>query len=305
MVTCRAACAAGHAVAFSVGGVNPNDELFDDNELDVPEYKGGADEGKRDIYETLGRARPQKIAPAKQSESVDSAEFAQQDPAFESRLSFDQSLDQEVAQETEQNITQDMTQDVPQELVRELVQEAPVEEPPVSPEPRGTLSFGLLVLRLVLGGLLVVRGAQTLFSFAGDPGIEILERQLADYTASGVLAVAIPTAEIVAGGLLIFGLLTPLGASLAAVVAGFMGIHHLDAHQGSLWPYGLSPYVQTWGLMAVMAMMLVFTGPGGISLDRGRGWNRRPLVSAWIFALVAVAGLVALWLGVGGRNPFN
>ncbi|HIW95235.1 MAG TPA: DoxX family membrane protein [Candidatus Corynebacterium gallistercoris] len=313
--------------------MNSNDELFDDNELDVPEYSGPKPEGsgekpgeepsdgKRDIYAALGRARPQKITP-RRPEPVEPAGAAgagagepvghREDPAFrEERLSFDSEQDA-VQPEIEEPVQP--AQPVPAaQPAHPAPVEAPVATEPAAegleentaPDPRGTLSFGLLLLRLVLGGLLVVRGVQTLFSFAGDPGIDVLQQQLNAYTASDILAVAIPAAQIVAGGLLILGLLTPFGAALAAVVAGFMAVHNLDNHQGSLWPYGLSPYVQTWGLMAVMAMALIFTGPGGISLDRGRGWNRRPLVSAWIFALVAIAGLVGLWLGVGGRNPFN
>lgn len=170
---------------------------------------------------------------------------------------------------------------------------------------RGTLSFGLLLLRLVIGGLLLVRGLQTLFAFGGDPGLDVLQQQWSDYNGAQILAVVVPAAEVVAGGLLILGLLTPFAAALAAVVAGFMTLNEFNNYQGTLWPYGLSPYIQMWVLIGTGTMATIFAGPGSISLDRNRAWNTRPLVSAWIFAIVAVAATVVLWLAIGGGNPFN
>ncbi|MGJ4095305.1 DoxX family membrane protein [Corynebacterium macclintockiae] len=176
------------------------------------------------------------------------------------------------------------------------------------PQPvakRGTTSFGLFLLRVVLGAYLLVRGLQTLFAFGGDPGLEVFQGQLENYNFTDILAIGIPVAEIVAGGLLLLGLLTPFGAAVATVVAGFMTFHNLNGFQGSLWPYGLNPYVQLWAALTVASISIIFVGPGRISLDRSRGWATRPLASAWIFFVVAAAATAGLWLGVGGGNPFN
>ncbi|WP_408925500.1 DoxX family membrane protein [Corynebacterium sp. YSMAA1_1_F7] len=170
---------------------------------------------------------------------------------------------------------------------------------------RGTTSFGLFLLRTVLGAYLLVRGLQTMFAFGGDPGVDVFQSQLEQYNFTDILAIGIPVAEIVAGGLLILGLVTPLGAALAAVVSGFMALHNLDGFQGSLWPYGMNPYVQVWAALTVVSISIIFVGPGRISLDRSRGWATRPLASAWIFLIVAAAGIAGLWIGVGGGNPFN
>ncbi|MEL4153126.1 DoxX family membrane protein [Corynebacterium bovis] len=170
---------------------------------------------------------------------------------------------------------------------------------------RGTLGFGLLLLRLVVGGLLLVRGLQTLFRFGGDPGITALEDAFHAYTGADVLSLALPVAEVVAGGLVILGLVTPLGAALGAVAAGFMTLHNLGTFDSSLWPYAMNPQIQAWGLLAAGAGILVFTGPGTLSADAGRGWSRRPLASAWIFAVVAVVALGVLWYAVGGGNPLT
>lgn len=170
---------------------------------------------------------------------------------------------------------------------------------------RGTTSFGLFILRAVLGAYLLVRGLQTLFAFGGDPGVDVFQSQLENYNFTDILAIGIPVAEVVAGGLLLLGLVTPFGAALATIVSGFMAFHNLDSFQGTLWPYGLNPYVQLWAALTVASISLIFLGPGRISLDRSRGWATRPLASAWIFFVVAAAATAALWLGVGGGNPFN
>ena len=179
---------------------------------------------------------------------------------------------------------------------------APVAEPVET--RRGTQSLGLAILRIVAGAVLLISGLQTLFGFAGDPGISALESRLSFFSGSGVLAVAIPAAEVIAGGLLILGLLTPFAAALAFVVSAFMATFHLSGHQGSLWPYGLNPVIHQWALYALISLSLIFTGPGGASLDRSRSWATRPLASSWIFAVLGIAGFAALWLLTGGRNPF-
>src|SRR5699024_1512945 len=179
---------------------------------------------------------------------------------------------------------------------------APVADPVET--RRGTQSLGLAILRIVAGAVLLISGLQTLFGFAGDPGISALESRLSFFSGSGVLAVAIPAAEVIAGGLLILGLLTPFAAALAFVVSAFMATFHLSGHQGSLWPYGLNPVIHQWALYALISLSLIFTGPGGASLDRSRSWATRPLASSWIFAVLGIVGFAALWLLTGGRNPF-
>lgn len=169
---------------------------------------------------------------------------------------------------------------------------------------RGTLDFGLFILRVVVGALLVVRGLQTLFAFGGDPGISAFEQTLAAYNFADILAVAVPVAQIVAGGLLVFGLLTPVGSALTVVVAGFLALHNLSIWDSGYWPYTLSPQVQFWALLGLAGLVLTFTGPGRYAADASRGWATRPLASAWVFAVIGLAGAAGAWLAVGGGNPF-
>lgn len=172
-------------------------------------------------------------------------------------------------------------------------------------DKRGTLGFGLLLLRLLVGGWLLVQGLQYLFAFGGNDGLNSFEGVLSNYSGADLLAVGLSVGMVVAGGLLVLGLLTPFGAALGAVVAGFMALHFFKEWNGGLFPSTLDPQVQLYALLAGASMALLFTGPGRASLDRSRGWATRPLASAWLFALVAVAGLVALWFFAGGGNPLN
>ncbi|MBS5998514.1 MAG: DoxX family protein, partial [Corynebacterium sp.] len=58
-------------------------------------------------------------------------------------------------------------------------------------------------------------------------------------------------------------------------------------------------------VLFVIAVGLQFTGPGFISLDFKRSWARRPLGASWIFVLIGVAILAALWFFGAGVNPLS
>lgn len=289
----------------------------------------------RDLYDVTGRARPQRIVPRtpepepavasdpEPEEDARTTVFAVgEDTAFtgdsdddatrvfdpvststdrpRGGRTFDSGYGEDfetavlggaVAEEIDQ-------QDVP---TREEYIEAPVDE--VERAPRGTLDVGLLLLRIVVGVLLILHGAQTLFAFGGDPGIDALEARLADVTGGDILAVALPVAEVVAGGLLVLGLATPVGGAVAMVSAGFMTLFELSLSGAGYWPYELSQGAQSWGFLALGGLILVFTGPGRYGADISRGWATRPRASAWLWAVIGVVGTAALWILTGGGNP--
>ena len=252
-------------------------DFFDDanTDVDVPTYS-------RDPYAMTGRARPQRIEPKK----AEPAEPVVTEKPVAARP---------VSKRVEEPVVEDKrVEPVTEPAPAEPATEQPVVEKPVR-DKRGTLSFGLLLLRLLVGGLLLVHGLQILFAFGGHAGLNTFESQLSDHSHADLLAVGISVAEVVAGGLLILGLLTPLGAALGAVAAGFLALHHLRAWEGGYFPATLDTEVQMWALLAAMSMVILFTGPGRAALDRPRGWATRPLASAWLFAIIAVAGLAGLW----------
>lgn len=295
-------------------------DFFDDanSDIDVPVYRKDTEKKadkpaqKRDPYAMTGRARPQRIEP-KKPESVAAPE---PDPAFEidepapaaaaavpvSKKLAEPKPEPEPAPApaaapvvTEPVVTEPVVnKPAVAEPVKEDEDTEPVSDKPVR-EKRGTLGFGLLILRLVIGGLLLVHGLQILFAFGGHGGLSVVERQLQDHSHADLLAVGVSVGAVVAGASLILGLLTPLGAAVGTVAAGFFALHFLRAWDGGYWPAELDTKVQMWGLLAAGSVALLFTGPGRIALDRSRGWATRPLASAWVFALIAAGGLAALW----------
>lgn len=172
---------------------------------------------------------------------------------------------------------------------------------------RGTLDFGLLLLRLGVGGMVLMLGLATFFQFGGAPGIGTLEAQFAanGYNFAGVIAVAIPTVQVIAGGLLVLGLATPLGAALALAISAFLTMFEVAVGDSgwNVLAAGAEP-VRLQVALTASALALQFTGPGRYGIDFSRGWARRPLASSWIFCLLAIAAAVALWYFSAGQLPF-
>lgn len=172
---------------------------------------------------------------------------------------------------------------------------------------RGTLDFGLLLLRLGVGGMLLMLGLATFFQFGGAPGIGAMEAQFADngYNFAGIIAVAIPTVQVIAGGLLVLGLATPLGAALALAISAFLTMFEV-AVGDSGWNVlaAGAEAVRLHLALTAAALALQFTGPGRYGIDFSRGWARRPLASSWIFCILAIAAAIGLWYLTAGQLPF-
>ena len=176
---------------------------------------------------------------------------------------------------------------------------------------RGTIDFGLLFIRIALGGYLIIEGVRTLFSIGASTGISGLESEYGSYAMADILAMGIPVGQLVTGVFLVLGLLTPFASMLALVVTGFMAIHELAGAGTGLdvfaWPESL------WlGLVLfVVNVGVQFTGPGFISVDSALGVKalsspaRRPLASSWVFFILGAAALVAVWWFGAGINPLN
>lgn len=176
---------------------------------------------------------------------------------------------------------------------------------------RGTIDFGLLFIRIALGGFLIIEGVRTLFSIGESAGISGLESEYASYSMANILAMGIPVGQLVAGVFLVLGLLTPFASMLALVVTGFMAIHELAVSGTGLdvfaWPESLWLAL----VLFVVNVGVQFTGPGFISVDSALGVKalsnpaRRPLASSWIFFILGAAALVAVWWFGAGINPLS
>jgi putative oxidoreductase len=145
---------------------------------------------------------------------------------------------------------------------------------------------GLLLIRVVFGGLLTAAGLQKLFGWFGGQGLTAtgaLFEQIG-YRPGIPFAAAAGFLEAVGGLLLMLGLLTPLATS---IVVGVMLNAVSATWSGGL--FGLDGY-QLALLYATVGAGVACTGPGAFALDHGRPWQRGGAI--WASASIA-AGVVA------------
>ena len=151
------------------------------------------------------------------------------------------------------------------------------------------MEAGLLIVRVVLGGLMAAHGAQKLFGWFGGPGLAGSEGWLESIglRPARVYAVITGLAEFVGGALLILGFITPVGA---AAVVGVMFVAIATVH----WRNG---FFNTAGgyefnlLIIAAALALAITGPGTISIDHRAGWTLAG--PEWGLAALGVAAVAA------------
>jgi putative oxidoreductase len=156
----------------------------------------------------------------------------------------------------------------------------------------GGADFGLLVLRVVVGGLVGMYGLQHLFHLFHGTGIDAFAKflQTAGYHYPTIMAWVGGGAELVGGALLVLGLFTP--AAAGAVLAVLANVIVLK------WPVGFwaANGYQFQFVLAAGAFALLFAGPGRVSLDRPTPWYRHPVANAWTFLIIAAAASVAVLL---------
>ncbi|WP_027946233.1 DoxX family protein [Amycolatopsis taiwanensis] len=156
----------------------------------------------------------------------------------------------------------------------------------------GGLDFGLLIMRLALGGTLGAHGLAKVFGTFGGPGISEFAHQLAGEGFTSQLTLLSwlgGIAEIAGGGLLILGLFTPAAASvLLALTALAVYLKYDNGFflDGNGFEYHL--------MLAAMAFGLLFTGPGRVSLDVNTRWRRNPVPLAFLGIALAAAAVVVV-----------
>jgi putative oxidoreductase len=151
------------------------------------------------------------------------------------------------------------------------------------------MSYGLLLLRLVLGLTMAAHGSQKLFGWWGGPGLRGMHGWLNSMRFRGgwLPVLLIVTAELGGGIALALGLLTPL-AALGVVTAMMVAVWTVHKAKG-FWN-GNGGY--EFNLLIVAAgAALAGTGPGRFSLDRAFGWDDN-LSGVWWGVGVLAAGVV-------------
>ncbi|MCK9516153.1 MAG: DoxX family protein [Ottowia sp.] len=134
----------------------------------------------------------------------------------------------------------------------------------------GTVSddIGKLVLRLCLGGLLVLHGIAKLRT-----GVAWLEGSLASHGLPSVIAYGVYAGEVLGPVLIIIGLWTRIGAALVLVnmIAAVALMHTADFFVlggGGGWALELQAFY------FLTALALLFLGAGRFSVGGSRGhWN--------------------------------
>ncbi|MEV5837126.1 DoxX family protein [Nocardia sp. NPDC052112] len=148
--------------------------------------------------------------------------------------------------------------------------------------------FGLLVLRVVFGGLLAAHGAQKLFGWFNGPGwsANAAGFDSMGYNPGKLFGTLAGLSEFTGGLLLVLGLLTPLAS---AIVLGTM-INAVNATWGGGLLSGKGYEMPL--LFATVGAVVAFTGPGKFSLDHGRPWQRQGVV--WGVAAILIAVIAAV-----------
>ncbi|MEO6867232.1 MAG: DoxX family protein [Gaiellales bacterium] len=159
------------------------------------------------------------------------------------------------------------------------------------------MSFGVLLLRLLVGLTLAAHGSQKLFGAlggSGPTGTSAYFKSLG-FRAPIVMAVMAGLAEFGGGLLFAAGLLTPLaGLAVAVVMLNAIGSEH--------WDKGFFNYAGGYEynlLVLFSAVAVTAIGPGRASLDHALGWDAS-ISGAWwgagmlVIALVLAAGTLTL-----------
>ena len=144
-------------------------------------------------------------------------------------------------------------------------------------------AWGILLLRVVLGGTYVMHGYYALGILGIDGTAEVIVRTGNPEAVSRLLAWYVVVAHLAGGALLVLGLFTPVAALVQLpIMAGAVFLLH--------WPQGffMRGFVDTaagravaggyeFALLVLAATLtIMFTGPGALALDhaRARRWER-------------------------------
>lgn len=128
------------------------------------------------------------------------------------------------------------------------------------------VSIGLLILRLKLGGLMLLHG------LAKFTGLAMIQGMLEDKGLPSFLAFGVYLTEIVAPLLMMIGFRTRIAA---VVYASGALVAMLLAHSADI--FSLSPYggwaVELLGLYLFGAVALFFTGAGKYAVSSNNKWD--------------------------------
>jgi putative oxidoreductase len=163
------------------------------------------------------------------------------------------------------------------------------------------MSYGLLLLRVVLGLTMSAHGAQKLFGWFGGHGIRGTGAFFGNFgfRAPVLIAAAAGVAEFGGGLSLATGFLTPLGAlAITIVMLNAISLVHLPKgffNSNGGYEFNL--------LIASAAVAIAATGPGRFAIDHAIGWDDNLSGLWWALGVLGAAVVVTfLTLRVARRR---
>jgi len=157
------------------------------------------------------------------------------------------------------------------------------------------MSYGILLLRLVVGLAFVGHGTQKLFGWFGGYGPKGTGGFMASqgYRAPVLMAIVAGLSETGGGSLLALGLATPLAAAMLATVM-------LNAIGSVTFKKAFMLGSELELAYLTVAVSLAAIGPGRFSIDRAIGWDD-DLSGVWCgvgaLGLAVLVSLLTLTLG--------
>lgn len=150
------------------------------------------------------------------------------------------------------------------------------------------MDLGLLLIRLVTGGLLAGHGIQKLFGWLGGGGLTGTAGYLETFglRPGRVYAALAGAAELAGGALLVAGLATPVAAG---IIGSTMLVATRTDHAGKgLWIFnGGAEYAL---MVAAVALAVAVVGPGSLAVDPVVGLRLEGVAAGAFAVVVAVVG---------------
>jgi putative oxidoreductase len=163
------------------------------------------------------------------------------------------------------------------------------------------MSYGILLLRLVVGVAFVGHGTQKLFGWFGGYGPQGTGGFFASkgYRAAVLMAVAAGLAEAGGGTLLVLGFATPVAAALLATVM-------INAIASVTFKKAFMLGSELELVYLTIAVSLAAIGPGRFSIDRAIGWDDNISGVWWGVAALGLALVVSsLTVTLGRSRPME
>ena len=163
------------------------------------------------------------------------------------------------------------------------------------------MSYGILLLRVVLGSIMAAHGAQKLFGWFGGGGPRKTAEGFSQlrFRAPLLMGLTAGVAELGGGLLIAAGLLTPLAALAIAVVMvnAIATVHWRNGFFNSAGGYEFNLLILT------VAAAIAATGAGRFSLDNLIGWADNISGLWWGVGVIGASALVSAVTLILGRHP--